>query len=300
MEYVGFVNLGSIQFFDNNHHEDERNEDVDICEINDNQDPDMDKLEPLGSEQTKDIDIPKIHKDDQDENIYNLEASEYGGNETNMECRVESKTLDIYPNIPRITDGNRKGVIIKTPVILAQLVVPLNISSYINLPQEASGIKDIKQRLTLQECILLQPADVLFIKGFATKSVEYFMVDCSRDDKTCGKVNHYTVNIPFECSTAVSFFTEPLGPIMSTKEILQHGEKDLFEFNQINESFYNEKPFCKLLSSKITEYNKCLDSDKSEKKFTHIHENMAIELEIEVLQNQPVAIPPFIGKDTTD
>ncbi len=287
MDHIGFINISTIQFFDNTIYENEQSEDIEAQEANDdNQNNDTHSIEVL-DHNNNEINIEYF--DDKDEDT---------PEDSSLPLKIKGKVLNICPNTPITPHGNTSGVIVKIPVVLAQLSILLNISSSIDLPKKHLEIKNIKQRLMLQECILLQPTNVLFVNGFVNKDIEYSTTNCSNDDKIYEQVHYYKIDIPFECSTAVSFFTKPLEPTMNTNEILQYGEKNLLEFNQISEEFFNEVPFCKLLSSKIVESNRYLDSNKVENGYTKIQENMTIELKIEVLQNQPVVIPPSINNDT--
>lgn len=300
MEHVTFVNVSPIQFFDSTQYNDIDNKDT----IYDQQIENIDAIEQVKIPQEENVITVEVVHDYEDKSSSMVEIID--DNEINMECfddrdedilidpsspiKVKSKVLDISPNIPLIPTGVNGGVIAKIPVILAQLVIPINLTSFVDLPQEAIKIKDINKRLNLIECILLQPTNVLFIKGFINKSIEYSTTGFFNLKGVSGKVGNYTIDIPFESSTAVSFFTQPLDPIANTKEVFQYLENDLSIFNQISEEFFNEIPFCKLLSSKIIEFDELINLKDSEKDFIQIQEKMAIEIRLEVLQNQPVAI----------
>ncbi|MEW8974320.1 MAG: CsxC family protein, partial [Tissierellaceae bacterium] len=237
---------------------------------------------------------------------------------------ITSKTLDICSNFPITPTGIIDGVIAKIPVVLAQLVVPFHISSTINLPKKAFEIKDIKKRLKLTQCLLLQPTNILFIKGFLRKDIDYSTRVYSNNEILYGDIQHCTVDVPFECSTAVNFFKQPLELIKNTKREFQYLKEephqaspdkksastsgDWSEFNQLSEEFFNELPFCKLLSSNITEFNEYIDRkllsstgiSSKEEFFIQIEEKMVIELKLEILQNQPVVIPPVANSKSQD
>lgn len=305
MEHITYFNISPIQFFVNTEYDD------------------IDLIETTNDSQDEVIDIVEIIHDYEDEVINNIETShdseddlvdiiqlvpDIDNNKINIECfdgraedilidpqsplKLKSKTLDISPNIPETPTGNRDGVIAKIPVVLAQLVIPINITSFIDLPEEAIKIKDINKRLNLTECVLLQPTNVLFVKGFINKSIEYSTASFLNIKGISGKVGNYTIDIPFECSTDVNFFTQPLDPITNTKEMFQYLESDLSTFHQISEEFFNEVPFCKLLSSKIVEFDECINLNDSKNDFIQIQEKMVVQIRLEVLQNQPVVILP--------
>lgn len=291
MEHVSYFNISPIQFFVSTEYgdidviettHDSQIENIDIVEtVHDYEDEVIDIIQPL-----QDIDDNEIHIecfDDRDEDILMDPQSS---------LKVASKTLDIYPNIPQTPTGSKDGVIAKIPVVLAQLIIPINITSVVDLPEEAIKIRDINKRLNLIECVLLQPTNILFIKGFINKNVEYSTTGFLNLKSIPGRVNNHTIDIPFECSTAVSFFTQPLDPIENTKEVFQYLENDLSIFNQLSEEFFNEIPFCKLLSSKIVEFDELISPEDSENNFIQIQEKMVVEIRLEVLQNQPIVILP--------
>ena len=277
MEHVTYFNISPIQFFVNTEYDD-----IDVIETShDLQDEDIDIIEAPPEIDNNEINIECF--DDRDEDILIDQQSS---------LKLKSNTLDICPNIPEIPTGRTDGVIAKIPVVLAQLVIPINITSSIDLPEEATKVKDINKRLNLTECILLQPTNVLFIKGFIKKSIDYSTAGFLNLKGISGKVGNYTVDIPFECSTDVNFFTQPLDPIENTKEMFQYLESNLSTFHQISEEFFNELPFCKLLSSKIVEFDECIKLKDSKNEFIQIQEKMVVQIRLEVLQNQAVVILP--------
>ncbi|HLR20904.1 MAG TPA: hypothetical protein VK087_02745 [Tissierellaceae bacterium] len=298
--HSGFINISTIQCFDNKEvnidHEDKdedininetsnnvKNENLDIYETcNDTQDTDIDFVHSCDDHQD-DID-PVVTTDNQDTFI-----------DTLTDVKVKSKTLDILPNTCEIPIGNSDGVIIKTSVVLAQLVIPINLSTSIKLPEKAFEITDIKQNLQLEESTLIQSTDILFIKGFVHKNIEYSTKNPLNDSKIYRQIQHHTIDIPFEYSTSINFFTQPLDHIMDINEIFQYDVTDSSQFNLINKSFFNESPICKLLSSRIIEHNEYKDCQN---KFTKIENDMNIELKIEILQNQPIVIPSSANNNT--
>lgn len=310
-DYISFINISSMLFFYNTEYED-NNIEISI----ENYQDEIEKIEP--------IEIPDEHKEEGTiEGLNHVEDDDDDYTEFGMQCfdnreedilvdplplpKITSQTLNIAPNTPIIPTGSTDGVIAKIPVVLAQLVIPINIVSTVNLPPSAFEIKDIKKTLKLTKSILLQPTNVLFIKGFVRKSIKYSTTNCVNPK---GKSKNYTTIVPFECSTSISFFTKPLDPIVNTKEIFQYEKldlyqnnidkkdktipKDSFESNQVSEEFFNETPFCKLISSKVVELNESINPRDPKEDFMQINENMVMEIRIEILQNQPIAIPPAI------
>lgn len=284
MEYVNFINLSPVQCFDNR--EQDIYEDI------------------LDDKKNNEINDNKTYNYNLDYNYFdqdmdNIEVIDNSISQTLLsEIEVKNETINLLSNISKVPEGNSDTILIKTPVVLAQLIIPINISSSIKLPEKTFEIIDIKTRLILKESTLLQPTNILFLKGFVHKEIEYFPINPTNNNQTWEKTSH-TLDIPFKCSTSVNFFTPPLEHIINIKEILQYDEKNSPEFNQINDEFFNENPFCKLLSSKIIGHSKYFDFKDEEYEFTKIDDIMTIKLKIEILQNQPILISPDTNKTIT-
>ncbi|MFZ5754404.1 MAG: CsxC family protein [Bacillota bacterium] len=209
------------------------------------------------------------------------------------------------------------GAVVKVPVVLAELTVQFNVNSTIELPEPALEIKNIKKRLKITQCLLLQNTNMLFIKGFVRKNIDYSTRKCSTPEGICGDIRHCTVDIPFKCTTPVIFnVMEPLpvvpastnefqyfgrfdvkGPQFAEKDELLSG--DFTEYNQISTEFFNELPFCELVSSRIVEFDEYLNplppanvkAPFEEREFKKIEEKMVIYLTLKILQNRQVAVP---------
>ncbi|AQS58826.1 CsxC family protein [Desulforamulus ferrireducens] len=214
---------------------------------------------------------------------------------------------------------------VKIPVVLSTLQVQIHVDSFLKLPEPALEIKNIKKRLKVTQCLLIQEPDLnvtngtgtLFLKGFVRKNIEYATRGCSTLEGVCGDIRHCTVDVPFSCTTAVPFTNGalPFTPIANTrtefeffrKQRLPHNagfsEKDhllsgdFSEYNQVSEEFFTELPFCELISARIVEYDEFLNRSQpcgpvpfEEREFTKIEEKMVISLVLQVLQNQPVVI----------
>lgn len=74
---------------------------------------------------------------------------------------------------------------------------------------------------------------------------------------------------------------------------------DVSEFNQVSQEFFNELPYCELISSRIVEYEEFLDHQHlagiqmpfEEKVFQQIEEKTVVYLTLKILQNRQVTIP---------
>ncbi|KNF08872.1 hypothetical protein CLPU_5c01790 [Gottschalkia purinilytica] len=240
-----------------------------------------------------------------------------GSSKLNNCVNVESRVIDTCNNIQVQINPITTGAIVKIPVVLAKLTVQFNLASIIDLPEPALEIKDIKKKVKITQCLLLQDTNVLFIKGFVRKNIDYSTKVCSNKEGICGEIHHCTVDIPFECSTPVTFNgNQPLPIINNTSNEFEYfrveelpndfAEKDKLlsgdfsEFNQTSTEFFNELPFCELICSKIVEFDEFSNRTYSskgdlpfeEKFFTKIEEKMVISLTLKILQKQQVAIGP--------
>ncbi len=224
------------------------------------------------------------------------------------------------------------GALTKIPVVLAQFQVQLNINARIDLPQPALEIKEILNSTKLiQSLLLLEPGVVsgsgdLFLKGFIRKNISYATSGCSNKAGVCGDIHHCTVDVPFACTTTVTYDTPPVLPVSNSMAEFQffrtqklHGQfaekdhllsSDMSEHNQVSVEYFNELPYCELISSKIVQYDEFLNRQKvnqeapfEERLFTRIEEKMILTLTVKLLQKQSVQIPPAPGiryLDTSD
>lgn len=228
---------------------------------------------------------------------------------------VTGGTVESCVNNPVEIEGlDADDIIARLPVVLAQLNVQFNVSAKIKLPEYALEIKNIKKRLKITQCMLIENTNMLFIKGFVRKNIDYSTPGpCKNYEGICGEIHHCTIDVPFECTTPVNFNgLEPAEIVPSTSTEFQYfrrsklpnnyAEKDMLlsgdlsEFNQISTEFYNMLPYCELISSTIVEFDEYLnrkylpDGPVEEKVFDEIEEKMVINLVLKILQDRQVEI----------
>ena len=241
----------------------------------------------------------------------------------NAKCvNVTANNLADCVNEPVPIDDLLTGAVVKVPIVLAELNLQINVDAIIDLPEPALEIKEVGKNLKITQCLLLQDTNMLFIKGFVRKNIDYSTRGhCFNKEGVCGDIRHCTVDVPINCTTPVLFNgIEPLQPISSTSEEFSYfrsnpisgpefSEKskllssDITEFNQISTEYFNELPFCELISSRIIEFNEYLNPTAphaivlpfEEKEFCSIEEKMVIFLTVKVLQNRQLAVPPLAG-----
>ncbi|WP_243109408.1 CsxC family protein [Anaerophilus nitritogenes] len=249
--------------------------------------------------------------------IQNLQKNQVQVKECTSSCvEVSSGTSEECVNRPVDIESLRTGSIAKIPIVLAELTVKVNVDSIITLPEIAWEIKRIKKHVKITQCLLLQDTNILFIKGFVRKNIEYATRKCSNEEGFCGDIKHCTIDVPFSCTTPISFNgIEPLPPKFNRatefeyfrEEALNHdgfGSKDKLlsgdfrEFNQISEEHFNELPFCELIKARIVEFDEILnytDCNKQkmpfeERAFRKIEEKMVLFITLKILQKRQVAI----------
>lgn len=232
---------------------------------------------------------------------------------------LDSTVIDNSPNIGITPIGIDTGVVVKIPVVLAELTVNFNVGANLRLPEPALEVKNIKKRLKITQCSLLQPTNILFIKGYIRKSIDYTTAVCSNREGVCGDVHHCTIDVPFQFSTPVNYTVEPAPIALNSSSEFEYfkvsdlpnehfSEKDnllagdLSEYNQFRTENFNELPYCDLISANIFEFDEFVgkrvpyqNMPFEEKLFSNIEERMVIELRLKLLQRRQVAIPPVIA-----
>ena len=199
-----------------------------------------------------------------------------------------------------------------------------------HFPDPVLEIKDIKKRVKIVQCRLMLGGNTvdtgtglltrsvpLFIKGFIRKNIQY-ATPCPRTKGDCvsSEMRSLTVDVPFECVTNIApaqFLTNPIIPAFNTRsefdffraQELGHGfpekdemlSSDLSQFHQVSEQFYNQLPYCELISSRIVQWDESIDryplpgnAPFEEGTFHTVVEKTMLDFTIKVLQKQQVRI----------
>jgi len=237
----------------------------------------------------------------------------------NYRPEVSSEIVDTCVNSQLEITGLTSGVIAKVTVILAQFTVQINLQSSVTLPNNFKDVLYIKNKTNLSESYLLQDTNMVFIKGIVKKEINYTVSSKEDNNGEANEIKHCTVNIPFNCTTPVTFNgIEPEIVLDSnTKEYEFHknnnpiAKKSVYENKILNDSFcevsrvinesYNEMPYCELVSSKIVEHDKFINSSKISNEIEHngkdeyrlLEERSILYMTLRILQNRHVSIPPY-------
>ncbi|MBN8235703.1 DUF3794 domain-containing protein [Halobacillus kuroshimensis] len=216
---------------------------------------------------------------------------------------------------PHVSIGK---IVTKVPVVLAELKLQIHVSETITFPEPVLEIKDIKKRVHLTQCRLLLPSKKLFIKGFVRKNIQYASpcseIEMPTDKSVASDLHSFTVDVPFEQVTEIKdFLSMPVMPKNNTREEFdfvrskslpegfpekdQHISSDISQYHQESSQFYNELPYCELLSSRIVEWDEALDrmplpgkAPFHEGYFTKIEEKMVLDICVNVLQKQQIRV----------
>ncbi|MBH0231489.1 CsxC family protein [Halobacillus yeomjeoni] len=235
-----------------------------------------------------------------------------------FDCKGTSNLhyCDNTPVKPNVSIGK---IVSKVPVVLAEIDLQINLDETITFPEPVLEIKDIKKRVALTQCRLLLPTHKLFIKGFVRKNIQYASpahdIEASTAKSVSSDLHSYTVDIPFECVTEIKdrdFLTMPVMPHINRRDEFDfsvskplpsgYPEKDelissdLSQFHQESRQFYNELPYCELISSSIIEWDEALDrvplsgAPFHEGYFTKVEEKMVLDIRLKVLQDQQIRV----------
>jgi hypothetical protein len=233
---------------------------------------------------------------------------------------VEQATNATGTDFPTVESGT-----IRVPVRLGVFEVTSHLSANITFPHPALEIKDIKKRVEIVQCRLMTPAATngtttsdgpfpLFIKGFVRKNIQYAS-PCYNSSGECisSEMKSFTTRVPFQFTTLIEDLDFPaVLPVLNqrseydfaiTKDLGPgHPEKDHFhssdlsQFHQISTQFYNDLPYCEIVSHTINEWDEATDREllgddpAGEGFFHNILEKMMLSFTIRVLQVQSLDV----------
>ncbi|MGD6967549.1 CsxC family protein [Rossellomorea vietnamensis] len=232
------------------------------------------------------------------------------------ECaNTEGETLIVPDDVLRT---------IRVPVQLAVREVTTNLVADIHFPEPVMEIKDVKKRVEIIQCRLLTPPAVapafsdngtfpLVIKGYVRKNIQYATPIYNKEGNcVASDIKSLTVRVPFECVSNIPLDAPVQLPVANTRSEFDfyreqdlgrgYPEKDQFlssdisQFHQFSTQYYNQLPFCELLSSTILEWDEATNRHQynegpvGEGCFTKIVEKMIVTFTVKVLQNQQMVI----------
>lgn len=233
-----------------------------------------------------------------------------------VSTQIESITEQIAV-VPTVISAG--PVFVKIPVVLAETNITIPVEATITLDQAAIEIKRIKKNVFLTQSRIIpfsqdsRPGTgILFIAGFVRKNIEYATKDCTTvgTPNFCGDIRHCTVEVPFNFTTRITFFRQPIFIENTTPSELEFFTDKLqgcdicsdpvigrnpcdqsFSFTE----FFNEKPFTELVRADVTEVDINTNPASScttptEQMFTKLTEKIIVNLTLKVLQKQQVRV----------
>jgi hypothetical protein len=225
----------------------------------------------------------------------------------------EPQNVPECPNTPVTPVGIPGPLVARIPVVLAEATISTNISTVINFPNPVLEIKRIKKSLKIVQCHLVPGTNQLFLEGFVRKNIQFATPVGRCGNAVTSNIQSLTLDVPFTCSTMLTFAIAPANLIPSTTTEFEFGTsiplpignppsesllgQNLGFFNQVNTEFFNGLPFCSLVSDTITESDEALDRTPlrrgpfEEGTFTKVREKMLVTFTIKILQNRQVTIP---------
>ncbi|MCT8138286.1 DUF3794 domain-containing protein [Anaerobacillus sp. CMMVII] len=232
---------------------------------------------------------------------------------------------------PIVAPSAAADPILNVPVILSQVNVSSNLVANIQLPEPVLEIKDIKKRVAITQCRLMTPTVSpgpgvdpfatgdyqLYIEGHVRKNIQYAApAPYSSGECVSSTMKSFTTEIPFKCVATIDAadFIRPVQlPLTNTRsefdffrtQNLGHGfpEKDQFmssdlsQFHQVSTQFYNNLPYCELVSHSIIEWDEATDRTPLEQgvpygegTFQNMLEKMFLQFTVKILQVQHIRV----------
>lgn len=238
----------------------------------------------------------------------------------NSSSKVTSE-VQLLTNQRAVTSDTIKcgPVVVKLPVVLAEVNVTILVEATITLDREVSEIKRIRKNVFLSESRIIPFSEdkcgengILFVEGFIKKNIEYATKTYSSDGtpNTCGYIRYCTAEVPFNFTTRINFIREPIfigNSIPCEVEFFTDKVKDCDECkdavigNSLCEKcsafteIFNEKPFAELVKVDIIEIdiniNETLNcTAQTEQIFSKVTEKVVLNLTIRILQKQQLRI----------
>ncbi|KGX90593.1 hypothetical protein N783_19745, partial [Pontibacillus marinus BH030004 = DSM 16465] len=240
-------------------------------------------------------------------------------NEENKPCQ-QPASLSNCRNRPITPDVNPDAQIAKIPVVLAEVEVCTDLEAKVTFPEDVLEIKDVKKQIELVQCRLLVPSNQLYIKGYVRKNIQYVTPVGRGLSNKCVDSDYrsFTVDVPFTCVTEIKdFITRPLDIHFDERKEFNfrvsqslpkgypekdhYQSQDISQFNQGSQQFYNEIPYCDLLSSNIIEMDASTDrrpiqgGPEFEGVFRNVVEKMSVCFTLKLLQKQQVPLGGITG-----
>ncbi|GCD10758.1 CsxC family protein [Clostridium tagluense] len=236
----------------------------------------------------------------------------------NFKTVVTSEMLPLCENIIHTSEVTVEPVTVKIPVVLTECTLTITVESSLKLEDVVLEIKHIRKNVYLNQCELIPSSEdgkpntgILFVDGFIRKNIEYTTKDHNDKGVSCGRVKHATAEVPFKCTTRVTFksypkfkpnnYQEEVKILKTSIKVSNPCEEGIIGEDNREQNFkiieyFNEKVSCELISAEIIESDILENPINKEYKipleqgFHSITEKVVLSLTIKLLQNQHVDI----------
>ena len=220
-------------------------------------------------------------------------------------CKVSGQVETPLSNVaarPLVTPAG----LIKVPVVVAERTIQIVVEANIPLDPPAVEIKRVAKNIFLTQCKLVPVAFApvagtnfrnvtrgkLFVEGYIRKNIEYASPGCQ------GALQDIVANVPFSGFADIleaDFLTLPL--IAASADATSHFinpkngdfprlDKYFFE----NSVYYNEQPYCELISANFFELDFSPCPTALNEPFDTLREKIVVDLTLKVLQVQQVQV----------
>lgn len=217
-------------------------------------------------------------------------------------CQAVGQTQTPFSDAPATPITTPGTPIVKIPVVLAERTIQIVVESDVPLDPPAVEIKRVLKNVFLTQCklvpIAFTPVDVtpyrrvtrakLFVQGYIRKNIEYASSECN------APLFDRIANINF---SGFADLTEDdflsLALITSSSDTTSHFinpkngdlprlDKYFFE----NAVFYNEQPYCELVSTQFFELDFSPSPTDLNESFDTLREKIILDLTLKILQVQ--------------
>ncbi|WP_144511381.1 CsxC family protein [Bacillus sp. FJAT-22090] len=224
-------------------------------------------------------------------------------------CPVDAVTLTPLnddPSAPCLVPHNVNPVL-KVPVVLAERTIQIVVESNIPLNPPASEIKRVFKDVFITQCKLVpvrfgsevcngQVRTVtrakLFVEGFIRKDIEYATTNCN------GFIRDRIATIPFSGFAEIGegdFLVFPtIGESFENRSrFIDPRNSDIPRLDKYffeNNVYYNEQPYCELISADFFELDFSPCPTEVGASFSTLREKIVVDLTLKVLQVRQVRV----------
>ncbi|MFC0524619.1 CsxC family protein [Pontibacillus salicampi] len=233
--------------------------------------------------------------------------NEHGHHDGSKRCKVDAKTQVPFSDT-QVTPSAITAGVLKVPVLLAETELQIVVEADIKLDPPAVEIKRVLKDIVLTQCKLVPVAfgeemedgtrevtrAKLFVEGYIRKNIEYAARGCN------GVIYDKIAKVPFSGFADLNdsdgdFDTLPVfGTSFESKsQFLNDKKQDRPRFDKYyfqNSVFYNEQPFCELVSANFFEIDYSEGYNPIDYEYEKIREKIVVDLTLKVLQTRQVSI----------